>query len=199
MRRLTAAGVFLATLLGTLLASRMAAAQATLVPTYHGILSIRRATGTIDRDSGDGTLKVRKWTALLTPDTNGIAPAAEPVEVSVGLNDQRFPLPPGALKASKSGRVFAYKAKRSAVTRGLQSFRFWRQRDGSYGIRFTLVGLSLSRLRTEDPICVPVAVIIGDDDFFNGVSLTSPTFFSKRVVVPESCPVNTDDWPWLNG
>jgi len=178
---------------------RMAAAQSAPTPKYHGILSIRRATGTIDRTTGDGTLKVRKWTALLTPDTNGVEPATEPISVSIGLNGDSYALPAGALKASKSGRVFVYKTKPGEVTKGLKAFRFWRQRDGSYGIRFTLVGVSFAELRTEDPVCMPLAVIVGDDDFFNGVTLTSPSFFSKRVIATQSCPVNVSDWPWLNG
>jgi hypothetical protein len=197
MRRLALVAVLVGALGVVAVARREATAQVTGIEAkYHGVLSIRRATGSIDRDTGSGTIKVRRWIALATPDTNGIFPDQEAALITVGLNEDSFPLAAGSLKKSRSGRVFSYRARKSDPGR-LRSFRFWLQKDGSYGIRFALSGVELSRLRREDPICVPIAVIIGDDDFFNGISLTSPSFTSKKVVVPSSCEVSTDDWPWV--
>src|SRR6185295_11499919 len=62
------------------------------VPIYHGILSVRRAGGTLDRTTYTASIKVPEWTALLTPDTDGMFPATEDVMVSIGTNDD-FTLP----------------------------------------------------------------------------------------------------------
>ena len=190
---------WLALLLALVAAPRMADAQSsTTEAKYHGILSIRRAAGTIDRTNLTGMIRVQSWTALVTPDTNGLFPDQEPLLISAGDNND-FTLPAGMLKASRSRRSFSYKAPRGSAPRGLRSFRIWLRRDGSYGMRFTLAGIELSLLKNQDPLCMPLAILIGDDDFFNGVTFTSPSFESKRLVVPKSCPISNDDWPWIRG
>jgi hypothetical protein len=168
------------------------------VPIYHGILSVKRASGTLDRTTYTATVRVPEWTALLTPDTDGMFPASEDLMVSIGANDD-FTLPAGALKPSRSGRKFVYRAPRNGDFRGLRFFKLWLRRDGSsYGIKFKLMGVAnLTRLDTEAPICLPVAVIVGNDDFFSGVSFTSPNFESKKLQITTSCDPGDDGWPWL--
>ena len=66
---------------------------------------------------------------------------------------------------------------------------------------FTLTGLALTRLLVENPVCVPTAVIVGDDDAASGIDLCSrscstPNFNARRIVVPAK-PCNAG-WPWLN-
>src|SRR5205085_8496401 len=107
---------------------------------------------------------------------------------------------PGPLKASRSRRTFAYRAQRGSATRGVQMFRITLRNDGYYNVRFTLVGVDMSPLETTVPWCVPLAIIVGDDDFFNGVSLDSPGLFtSKHVVVKSSCNLDNSAWPWIRG
>ena len=58
----------------------------------------------------------------------------------------------------------------------------------------SVVGLDLSRLLFEDPVCYATAVIIGSDDGFTGVAVSSPSFRSRRVRAPEECEAQA--WPW---
>ena len=100
--------------------------------------------------------------------------------------------PPGGLS-------YVYRAKaKTAGPRAIMYFRLTPQVDGTYVVRFKIRGLDLSRLLVEDPVCTPFAVIIGDDDGFSGVAITSPSFQSPRVAIPSDCDIG-DDWPWIRG
>lgn len=93
--------------------------------------------------------------------------------------------------------TYVYRAKaKTAGPRAVTYFRLTPQADGTYLVRFKLRGLDLSRLLVEDPVCTPFAVIIGDDDGFSGVAITSPSFRSPRVAIPSNCDIG-DDWPWI--
>ena len=191
------AGLRVAIALLLLAGGRTASAQVdpTALPVYHGFLSVRRAGGTIDRSTGTGTLHVPRWTLLLATEvTNGIVPDQQ--DLVVAMADENFTLPAGSLKPSRKGKVFTFKAAPGTVQRGIRNLRLWLRSDGSYGIRFTVAGVELSRLKNENGYCVPFAIIIGDDDFFDGVFFASPSFFSRRVVLT-GCQVDSSDWPWI--
>lgn len=160
---------------------------------YHGFLTIRRAGGTIDPSTGVSSVAVKRWSFLLTPNSNGLQPDQEPVIVAVG-DGERLVLPAGSLTASKNGRTFAYRDK--TITRGIRSFRIWRGKDPSlWQVRFQVVGIDLSALTINYPDCLPMAVIVGDDDGFSGVEFDRVGGFTGKVVkIVGFCPV--EDWPW---
>ena len=170
--------------------------SSTATPVFHGVLHITvPAAGTIDRSTGIARLRVRGWRWALAANSKGILPGQEPLVVAFG--DDSFPLPAGTLKASRSGKVFRYRAPPDAGSRAIQSFRLARRADGSYSVTLALTGLNLSRLVLETPVCMPMAVIVGEDDGFTGVNVTRPSFQSRRVAIAQACNVNT--WPWLQG
>jgi len=192
MRRLVLALAVLGCALST------ASAQVTVgaTPVHHGVLDVRPARGTFDPEGGTATLKVGRWKLIITPDSNGIYPDQETVVIAIG--EQSFSLPPGSLRASRNGKVFSYRAPKgdaSPVPQPIRSLRIKRARDGSYAVRFSLVGIDLSQLILQDPVCMPTAVLVGDDDGFTGVSYSRPTFESRRLKVPSDCDVG-NDWPW---
>src|SRR5262249_715688 len=149
--------------------------------------------------SGDATMKVNRWVFRLGPSvsgepSNGIDPANELVQISLG--EETFLVPAGSFRASSNGKRFAYRSK--GTTRGGRTRRISRPPDGAYPVRFTLMGVDLSQLTLEFPICRPFAVIVGDDDGFTGLDLTRHGFNSKRFEVKGFCDVG-GDWPWIRG
>ena len=181
--------------LAAVLATRAAAQiSASAVPIFHGTLDVNQpAGGTLNRTTGQVKLKVSRWTFTPGADSNGIFPSQEPVVVALG--EDSFRLEPGSLTALRGGRLFAYRAPKT-VQRGVGRLRIWPQQDGTYRLRFTLIGADLSRLNIQDPVCVPLAVIVGDDDGFSGVTVTSPSFHSRRIGIPSACNAG-GDWPWI--
>jgi len=178
------------------LAAATARAQISIgaTPVYHGTLRILRpAVGTFNTSTGIGTLRVRGWQLELNQGSNGIFPDQEPIVVALG--DESFRLDAGSLKRSRNGKVFRYRAPLEAGQRGIRSFRIARRRtSGIYLVSFTLIGVDLSQLVLENPVCRPLAVIVGDDDGFTGADLMTRPAFSRHLAVPRACPVNT--WPW---
>src|SRR5215510_8173737 len=72
-----------ASLLALLLVAAAADTARAQVAVFHGFLRVSTpGKGKISRSTADGMLKVRKWTLLPTPDSNGISPAQEPVRVT---------------------------------------------------------------------------------------------------------------------
>ena len=136
---------------------------------------------------------MRRWVFFLTPVSDGIHPDREPTLIALG--EDNFLIPAGALRPSRGGTVFAYRGPRASDGRRVRSFRLSRKpHDGFYTVSFKLEGANLTRLQFEDPLCLPLAVIVGDDDGFPGVELTSPSFRSRRVRIPKIC---LGGWPWL--
>lgn len=182
-------------LLAVLLLAVAPSAWAIGEPVYNGFLKVRRAGGIIDRDTGQGSLNVRRWGWTLTPDSDGIQPDVEPVIVAIG-ETERLVLPAGLVKASKNGRKFTYRDKE--VRRGLRSLRIWRGKDPSlWQVKLQLVGIDLSRLTLEFPLCSPMAIIVGNDDGFSGVEFDRPDGFpGKRVSIVGFCDTG-GAWPWL--
>ncbi len=164
----------------------------TATPIHHGRLLIRGAAGRIDDSTGIGTLRVRRWLLTLAAGSNGIFPGQEPVVVALG--EESYLLPAGSLVPSRNGKVFHYRAPADAGPRAIRSFRIAQRAGGSYRVSFSLIGLDLSRLVLETPVCMPLAVIVGDDDGFTGADLARPHFHA-RVTVPRACNVNS--WPWI--
>jgi len=163
-------------------------------PVHHGTLKIRPAAGSFDTNTGNATLRARRWRIEPSADSNGIFPDRE--EIVVALGKDSFDLPAGSLQPNRSGKVLRYRASPDAVSRGIRSFRIARRSNGTYLVSFVVVGLNLSGLVTAFPSdCTPVAVIIGDDDGFSGAILTRSSFRSPRVTLPRSCSLT--NWPWL--
>jgi hypothetical protein len=179
--------------LAVLLSTSAGAISTTATPIFHGVLRLERAVGTLDRATGSATIRVRHWGIILRPESNGIFPDQEPVVIAIGDDTAR--LEAGMIKASRNRRTFSYRASKSDPTARVLSLRLHLQRDGSYQLRFTIRNIQLYQLNTEDPVCLPMAFIVGDDDGFTGVNFTSPTFDSKKVILPsKSC--SPDGWPW---
>jgi hypothetical protein len=161
----------------------------------HGKLRIDHpGRGKINLDTGSADFTFRRWDFLLASDSNGIDPANEPV--TIGISDEKFLIPAGMLKVSRKGRRFTYKL---ATERGIQWFELLRRADGSYRVQLKIAGVDLSTLVISDPpICLPFAVIVGDDDGFLGVSFDRPkTFPSKLLTLPGFCTDFGNTWPWL--
>ena len=184
----------LAVVLTLAAATARAQISTTATPVYHGTLRILRpAVGTFNTSTGIGTLRVRGWQLELNQGSNGIFPDQEPIVVALG--DESFRLDAGSLKRSRNGKVFRYRAPPEAGQRGIRSFRIARRASGIYLVSFTLIGVDLSQLVLANPVCRPLAVIVGDDDGFTGADLMTRPAFSRHLTVPRACPENT--WPWI--
>jgi hypothetical protein len=164
-------------------------------PVYHGELSIRPAGGTINRRNGNATINIRNWTFTPTPQSDGVFPDQEPIIVA--LKDDNFRLEAGALHANRKGNTFTYRSTAKKTPRGVRLLKLTHLADGSWTVRLSMAGVDLSRLNLEDPICSPMAVIVGNDDGFGGVTITSPGWTSRRVDIPAGCDVG-NAWPWIN-
>lgn len=172
------------------------AVSTTATPVHHGVLRIAKGRGRVDKSNGVAEVSVRRWTLVLSPSSDGIFPADEPIVIAVG--DDNFRLEAGMLRA-KNARTFSYKAPRKpALARGVRSITIKRRGDGAYSITFKVRGVQLFDLSRRAPLCLPTALIVGDDDGFAGVTYDSPgspPLVSRRVIVgPSTCP--TDTWPW---
>jgi hypothetical protein len=191
MRPLLAASLAAA----VLLAGAEAGAQA---PLYHGTLTIRPARGGIDKANGIGSLKVNNWDLLLNFNSNGIFPDREPIIVAIG-ETERLVIPAGEVRASRNGKVFTFRNPK--VPRGVRFFQMRKLKDSAgaqarYRVRFSLVGIDLSGLLIEFPLCKSLAVIVGDDDGFEGVDLDRPGGFARsKVRVLGAC--QAQEWPWV--
>src|SRR5437868_12536151 len=85
-------------------------------PSFHGVLEVLPASGTIDRATGDAVLKLHRWRLLLVPGSNGIAPDTERIDFGIGDAGQDcFFLPPGSVVAHRHGKVFTYRAPHGTV------------------------------------------------------------------------------------
>lgn len=160
-----------------------------------GALRIDRpGKGRIDLNTGQASFTIKKWLWLVAADTDGVDPTTE--QVTIGVSDEKFVLPIGSMKVSRNGRKFTY---RENTDRGVQALKLVRDGNGDYQIKILKVaGVDLSTLVISDPpICLGVAVIVGNDDGFSGVYFDRPKPFpSKLLTLPGFCDATTD-WPWL--
>ncbi len=182
---------------------RRASAQVVSPPTpiYHGVLGFLPAKGKIDRTTGIASLKVHHARFLLSPVSDGIFPDREPILIALGGSN--FGIDAGMLKPSHKGKLLTYRAPKG-TTSGIITFRIKQiagpgpagASRGAYALNFALKGLNVALLNVQDPLCLPMAVIVGDDDGFSGVVVTSPSFQSKTLSVPRDCDAG-GNWPWL--
>lgn len=159
----------------------------------HGQLRVTRAAkGQIDLNSGQAVFTIRSWEVLLAADSDGIDPTNEPI--TIGISEERFVIPAGQLRGKPGGKRFRYKAK---VDRGVQQLKLVRTAAGPIRITMKLVGVDLTSLVIADPpVCLPFAVIIGNDDGFSGVSFDRPRPYpSKLLTIPGFCD-DAQEWPW---
>lgn len=159
----------------------------------HGKLVVTRAgKGRIDLASGQAAFWFQGWELLPGADSNGIDPAAEPF--AIGIAEEKFIIPAGQLKASRSGKHFRYTAH---TDRGVERVSLARTPTGSFKVSLRIAGVDLSTLVVSDPpLCLSFAVIVGDDDGFSGVTFDRPKPFpSKLLTLPGFCTSNPD-WPW---
>lgn len=162
-------------------------------PVFHGKLDMTPAGGRIARRAGGvATVKVNLWRFEPDSTTNGISPSTERVVIALG--EGNWALEPGMLVESKKGGIWRYRAKGKPGPRAITMLRVKLETDGSYSFRFRITGADMSQLNTEDPVCEPFAFIIGDDDGFDGVLLTSPSFVSSKLRIFDRCVPG--GWPW---
>lgn len=158
-----------------------------------GILRIVRAgRGTINLDSGQASFKVVGWEIVPPSDTKGMDPATQPVTIAIG-DAERFLVPTGSIKAIAHGKRYVYRAK---TDRGVQLLKLAWTPAKTLKMTLKIAGVDLSQLVIADPpVCVSMAVIIGDDDGFSGVSFDRPKPFPSRLLtIPGFC--TPQDWPW---
>jgi hypothetical protein len=166
-------------------------------PTYLGKLRIdRKSRGHVDPNTGNAAFVVKGWTLLPAPGSNGIDPAHEVIDIAMG-DSENFLIPAGKMKSSKNGKRFWYTDK---TDRGVRSIHLVLNPDGSFRVKFSLAGADFSRLlllNRPATDCVPVAIIIGDDDGFAGVTFELPKLspLSGLLMIPGSCD-NVASWPW---
>ncbi len=183
--------VAVAAALWLLVAAPAPAQVSTATPIFHGKLLVRGSGGSVNNSTGIGTLGIRRWPFSLADGSNGIFPGQEPVVVAI--QEESYLLPAGSLTPSRNGRVFRYRAPTDAGPRAIRSFRI-AGRGTHYKVSFSLIGLDLSPLVLNTPVCMPMAVIVGDDDGFTGALVAQPGFH-KHVLVRKACDVNS--WPWI--
>jgi hypothetical protein len=171
-------------------------------PLYHGVLDLaRKGHGVLDRTTGYATLAVRGWRYIVSDETNGLRPESERLIIAIGSGQNDLYLPPGALRPDRKRRVFRYRARTASgagtMPRADPRIRFFRmaRRPDGYRVSFRVRGIELSSLNFNDPVCLPLAIIVGDDDGFGTGDASSPTFNSRRVKV--SSGVCNADWPWI--
>jgi len=189
-----------ATLLAAVLvavAGRSWAQNAT--PIFHGVLGIRPAVGTIEKNVGIANIKIKRWDLVLDPTSNGISPPTEQIVIAVG-DSERLVVQAGSVRASRNGKRFSFNDPKTP--RGVRSLKIVQYTRGCLGlacykVSFALVKIDLSTLVLESPVCTPMAIIIGDDDGFSGVQLARPGLVGSKIRVQSSCN-DVNNWPWLS-
>jgi hypothetical protein len=153
---------------------------------------VRAGRGQINLDSGQASFRVVGWEIIPSSTSNGIDPGTEPLTIAIG-DQERFLIPPGEMKVLRKGKRFLYKAK---TDRGVQLLKLAWTPAGTLKMTLKIAGVDLSPLvNAEPPICLSMAVIIGDDDGFAGVSFDRPKPFPSRLLtIPGFC--TPQDWPW---
>ncbi|HLK13149.1 MAG TPA: hypothetical protein VKW76_17360 [Candidatus Binatia bacterium] len=171
-------------------------------PKYHGCLRLRPAVGPFNRRDGNTTITAANWEWDLSPISSGIAPAAEQITISLGGDQNAFVIPPGAVKVKRHGTLFVYKGPRGQP-RGITSLRLKMLTPMRYQVSFGLKGVDLSQLVFQSDACLPVAIVVGLDDGFNGAEMVRPggldALQSRRVRLTGACAVDTSQWAWLSG
>lgn len=163
------------------------------LPVHHGTLALARAYGAIDPASGAAALRAKRWSLTLAARSNGVFPESEPVLVAIG--EEVFLLPGGSLRARGRSSTLVYRAPKNQ-RRGIRSIRLTPRIGGDWLVHVTLANIELSRLLLQDPSCVPIAIIVGDDDGFSGIQIRRAGRAGKRLIVTGAC-TPADNWTWL--
>jgi len=177
-------------LVGGLLLAWAAAAGAA---TYHGDLFPIPTRGRLDPATGYADVRTGRWIIKPTKDSNGLHPETEGVWIFVS-DTERFRVEPEQLVASKSGTRFRMRDPRA--TRGVRSLDLRHLYDGRWTIQLRLVQVDLSALMLTSRVCQSIAVIIGDDDAFEGAVLARVGGRGGRRVKADGV-CQPGDWPWL--
>lgn len=162
----------------------------------HGKLRVNRpGRGKIDLTTGSATFRLNALDLLPSDQSDGINPGTE--TITIGISEERFLIPAGHLKVSRNGKRFRYKEPKA--DRGIQLFEMKKRPDQTFRVNLKLVGVDLSSLvTTNPPLCLPFAIIVGNDDGFTGISFDLPNPYpSRRLSIPGFC---TDEasWPWTS-
>jgi hypothetical protein len=180
-------------LVALFLACVLAAPVAAAPVKHFGQLRVTRAgRGQINPDSGQASFLVRGWELLPAADSDGIDPGTELVVIAIA--EEQFLIPAGQMKTSRNSKRFVYKSK---ADRGVQLLKLTRTSAGTIKVTLKVAGVDLSSLLfTDPPLCLSMALVIGDDDGFSGVSFDRPRPFPSRLLtIPGFCTSNTQ-WPW---
>src|SRR5262249_45940554 len=141
-----------ATLLAAVLvavAGRSWAQNAT--PIFHGVLGIRPAVGTIEKNVGIANIKIKGWDLWLQPQSNGISPTTEQIIIAIG-DSERLVVQAGSVKGSRNGKRFTFNDPKTP--RGVRSLKIVQYTKGCpalacYKVSFALVKIDLSALVLE--------------------------------------------------
>jgi phosphatidylglycerol:prolipoprotein diacylglycerol transferase len=159
---------------------------AAIDPDFEATLAVRPARGALDVATGFGSLHVRRWRLTPAADSDGIDPAAEPIVLVLGRDE--VVLPAGAVTADEAGRRYVFRD--DTVTHGLTRLRLKRRKDGAWLVSFRTVGMDLTRLVTQYPLCEVLALAIGNDEGSSGVDLDRPRgVASPRLKLRGFCEV----------
>jgi hypothetical protein len=166
------------------------------IPVFHGSLVLARGVGSFEQQSGAARFTVRHWRMTLADGSNGVFPSEEPIVIAVGAD--QFRLEPGALVADRRGRRFRHRVAKGAAARGILRLDIRERSATEYDLTFTLADVQLFPLTQSAPVCMPLAVIVGDDDGFSGVDFDRPGFparVTRRLTVRRE-PCAAETWPW---
>ncbi len=179
------------------LAAALAAAETPPLPppVHHGVLQLPHpADGLRYHPADTGRVTVRGWRFFVSPDSDGIFPDREPIVVAIGA--QTFFVPAGQMRARAHGRIFVFRAGRTTPPGGVRYLRLARIQSGLFDVRMRVREIDLRALRNDVELCMPGAVIVGDDDAFSGIQLRTPGFEAKTFTIDRPCDPK-GSWPWL--
>jgi hypothetical protein len=143
---------------------------------FSATLAVRPARGTLDVATGAATLAVKRWRLTPAPASDGMDPAAEPIVLALGSDE--VTLPAGLVRAVAPGRRYAFRD--NTVARGLKRLKLTRRADGVWLVSLRAVGLDLTPLVNQYPLCLALGIAIGNDQGASGVDLDRPRGAGSR-------------------
>jgi prolipoprotein diacylglyceryltransferase len=170
-----------------LLLLALAAAQPAIAldAQFISTLAVRPARGRLDIATGQMTLEVRRWHWVPAAGSDGIDPAGELITLMLGSDT--ILLPAGAVTEPRPGR-YAYRDR--SATHGFTQLRMKRGSNGSWLVSFRVAGMDQIQLVSQFALCVPLALVIGNDAGVSGVDLDRPRGAeSPRVKLRGFCQI----------
>jgi hypothetical protein len=148
-------------------------------------LAVRPASGKLDITSGLMGLEIHRWRWVPAAGSDGIDPASEAITLMVGTDT--ILLPAGAVAESRPGR---YSHRDRSATRGFTRLRMKRGADGAWIVSLRVAGMDETPLVNQVTVCVPFAMVIGNDAGVSGVDLDRPRGVdSPRVKLRGFCQI----------